>query len=200
MAKLYFRYGAMNSGKTLDIIKTDRNYKEKNMNTLVIKAILDKKGDDNIISRVGFERKVDLLVSDKDNIKDLIIDYLNKEVISCILVDEAQFLSSKQIDELSDIVDFYKIPVICYGLRTDFQSNLFPGSKRLMELADSLEEIKTICRCGTKAIMNTRKNKDEYIFEGKQIAIDGIDASYESLCRKCYKEEYARYKRIHNEK
>lgn len=197
MAKLYFRYGAMNSGKTLDIIKTDHNYQEKNMDCIIIKASLDKKGEDNIISRVGFERKVDLLLNKEDNVKNFITNMMQKRNIYCILVDEAQFLSPKQIDELSDIVDFYKIPVICYGLRTDFQSNLFPGSRRLLEISDSIEEIKTICRCGMKATMNTRKNKDGYVFEGEQIAIDGIEASYESLCRKCYKEEYARYKRIH---
>ncbi len=187
MAKLYFRYGAMGSGKTRDLIRTWYNYAERDMKAVIIKAQKDTKGDDKIQSRALEELKVDFLIAPTDNIYMLISTYLIEHNLDCILVDEAQFLTPKNIEELSDIVDNYDIPVICYGLRTDFQTKLFPGSMRLLELADSIEEAKTICACGKKATMNVRFIDEKPVFEGEQVAIDGKDAQYKSMCRKCRK-------------
>lgn len=188
MAKLYFRYGAMSSGKTLDLLKVYYNYKEKGMSTLVLKPLVDTKGDSDVISRVGSRLRVNFLVGDNDNIYDIVQSEILKKKISCILVDEAQFLVKKHVDQLSDVVDLLDIPVICYGLRADFRGNLFEGSKRLFEVADSIEELKTVCDCGKKAIWNVRYVNDVITFEGSQIAIDNTDnVTYKSMCRKCMK-------------
>ncbi len=188
MAKLYFRYGTMGSGKTRDLIKTIYNYNNRNMNVLVIKPQVDTKGGSNIISRDGTMLNTNYVVAKEDNIYNY-VNNLCKE-ISCVLVDEAQFLQPHHVEELSDVVDYLNIPVICYGLRADFQTHLFPGSKRLFELADSIEEIKTVCRCNKKATMNTRIIDGKYVFSGKQVMIDNsLSVTYDSLCRKCYKEE-----------
>lgn len=198
MAKIYFRYGTMSSGKTLDLLKTYYNYKDRDLNTIIIKPKVDTKGGQSIISRNGSKVPVDYLAGKEDNIFEYISNLLLKKHIHCILVDEAQFLTKEQIDDLGDIADMLEIPVICYGLRVDFQDNLFEGSKRLFEIADSIEEMKTICMCGKKATMVVRYKNGKPVFDGDQVAIDGVgDITYESLCRKCKKmlEKSAKNKR-----
>lgn len=191
MAKLYFKFGAMKCGKTRDLIKTWYNYKEKKMNVIIIKPGDDKKAGENIQSRANEELKADFIVPKDTNIYNVISNYLVENNLACILVDEAQFLTEKQVDELSDIVDNFKIPVLCYGLRADAFTHLFTGSKRLFEVADAFEELKAVCQCGDKATHNLRLDKLDGelvpIFEGPQIAIDGIDSDYDSVCRPCYK-------------
>ena len=188
MSKLYFRYGAMNSGKSTHLMQVAYNYEERGMKVIILKPKVDKKGGDTLVSRLGVNRKVDLMVSEEDNVFQVIENYLkeNKQ-IDCILVDEVQFMKSKQIDELFQIAIKLDIPVICYGLRTDFKMDGFEGSTRLLLLAHSIEEMKTICACGQKAIFNGRKINGRFVFEGEQIAIDEQDdVRYESLCGDCY--------------
>ncbi len=201
MSKLYFRYGAMNCGKTTVLLQVANNYEERGMKVKIMKPSIDTKGEDTIVSRIGISRKVDYLIKTEESPKEMIgegnysevdnefINYLAKsfkEGISCIIVDEAQFLSRRQVDILFIFAKKYDIPVICYGLRTDFQGNLFPGSERLFSLADEIEEVYTICRCGKKARFNARKNIfGEFTKTGEQVMIDQGD-TYESLCGKCY--------------
>lgn len=188
MAKLYFRYGAMNSGKSTAVLQVAHNYEERGMNVLLIKPALDTKGSDRIVSRLGTDRKVDLLATPDINLF-LAIKQWSKDVepIDCVLADEAQFFTIKQVDQLLQVTVDLGMPVICYGIRTDFQTKLFSGSTRLFELAHTLEELKTICRCGKKAVFNGRKLNGEFIFEGSQVAIDGeANIEYESLCASCY--------------
>lgn len=188
MSKLYFRYGAMNSGKSTHLMQVAYNYEERGMNVVIMKPKVDSKGGEKLVSRLGVARKVDLLISESDNIFDIIKDY-NTEVkkIDCILVDEVQFMKAHQIDQLFEISVKMNIPIICYGLRTDFKLNGFEGSTRLLLLAHSIEEMKTICACGRKAIFNGRKINGKFVFEGDQIAIDEEnDVQYESLCGECY--------------
>ena len=183
MAKLYFRYGAMNCGKTTVLLQVAHNYEEKGLNVIVVKPSVDKKGGDNLVSRLGIERKVDILLKPNEKLKNLI----NLEDINCILVDEAQFLEEEQVKELWMITKLYGIPVICYGLRTTFRGNFFVGSKTLMELSDELEELVTICKCGKKAKFNVRKVNGKIVSDGEDVAIDGFDnVTYESMCGKCY--------------
>ena len=186
MAKLYFRYGAMNCGKTALLLQAAYNYESRNMKVLVLKPSVDTKGGDSIVSRIGLERKVDHLIEPTENI----YNYLkNIKDISCIFIDEAQFLKRKQVDDLLRIVIDKEIPVICYGLRTDFNTNGFEGSTRLLEIAHSIEEMKTICECGAKATFNVRMVSGKFVFDGDQVAIDGEqEVTYESLCPKCYYE------------
>ncbi len=203
MSKLYFRYGAMNCGKSTVLLQVANNYEERGMLVKIIKPVIDTKGGDKISSRVGISRSVDYLVErEEENTKSVmseenysesderLIEFLAKsakENVRCILVDEAQFLSAKQVEILFIFTKKYNIPVICYGLKTDFQSNLFPGSKRLVELSDELEEVYTICRCGKKARFSGRKNKNgEFITVGSQVVIDDGEDTYESLCGECY--------------
>ena len=183
MSKLYFRYGAMNCGKTTSLLQVAHNYEERGMKVVLITPSIDTKANDSVSSRIGVERKVDHLVSPEENLKG----YLNLLVgnTSCVLVDEAQFLSESQVEELFVFSKLTNIPVICFGLRCDFRTNLFPGSKRLFELADEIEELYTICRCGRKARFNARIVNGEFTLDGDQVAIDG-DVEYESLCGKCY--------------
>ncbi|MFA5603530.1 MAG: thymidine kinase [Bacilli bacterium] len=184
MAKLYFRYGAMNSGKSTALMQVAYNYEERDQKVLVIKSVIDTKGNSRLVSRIGLERDVDILLSSHDSLKNYDINY---QTIACFLVDEAQFLTEEQVTELWIVSKRYNIPVICYGLRSDFQTNSFPGSKRLMELADELDELITICRCGKRAKFNGRKINGKFVSEGEQVAIDETnDVSYESLCGKCY--------------
>lgn len=185
MAKLHFRYGAMNSGKTTILIQTAYNYEERDQKVIIIKPAIDSKGKDKIVSRIGAERQVDYLIDKNDKI----IEVIDKDLdTNCILVDEAQFLTKEQIDELFLITKLYDIPVIAFGLRTDFKTNGFTGSTRLLELADSLEEMPTICRCGSKARFNARKVDNEFTKDGESVLIDGSNSKieYESLCGKCY--------------
>lgn len=188
MGKLYFRYGAMNSGKSTHLMQVAHNYKERGMNALLLKPSIDKKGGEKLVSRLGVERNVDILVSEEDNIfENIKIWYENKGKIDCILVDEVQFLKSIQIDQLFEVAVALDIPVICYGLRTDFRTQGFEGSTRLLLVAHSIEEMKTICKCGRKALFNGRKINNKFVFEGEQIAIDNIDnVEYESLCGHCF--------------
>lgn len=202
MAKLYFKYGAMKSGKTTDIIKTYYNYKEKGMNVLIMKPGDDKKAGSNIQSRSGAELNADYVVPLNIDVYQLITYHLIDNNVDVIIVDEAQFLTPKQVDELSEVVDQFDIPVLCYGLRADAFSNMFPGSQRLFEISDKIEELKAICKCGKKATFNLRLNKINGelipVFEGEQVSIDGIDAEYDSVCRPCYKKlrrEYGKKKK-----
>lgn len=190
MAKLYFRYGAMNCGKTTNLLQVAHNYGERGMKAIILKPGTDKKGGDAVMSRLGITRKVDLLLSGEDNVIDEVKRYINKNgEIDCILVDEVQFFKKEQIDQLFEVAVRMSIPTICYGLRTDFKVNGFEGSERLLLLAHSLEELKTVCRCGRKAVLNGRKINGEFVFEGEQVAIDGVDhVEYESLCAQCYYE------------
>ena len=188
MSKLYFRYGAMNSGKSTNLMQVAYNYEERGMRVLLIKPSTDKKGGDKLVSRLGVERKVDLLIDDAQNIYDEVNKWQSEKYnIDCILVDEVQFFKANQIDELFKVAVCLDIPVICYGLRTDFKMQGFEGSTRLLLLAHSIEELKTICKCGKKAILNGRKINGKFVFEGEQVAIDNIDnVEYESLCGHCY--------------
>lgn len=195
MAKLYFRYGAMNCGKTTALIQVDYNYRERNMNTVIIKPETDTKGSNKVISRLNIERSADILAAGKDDLYRM-IETWQKETgpVDAVLVDEAQFLTYDQVDQLFKVAVILDIPVICYGLRTDFLLNGFEGSARLLLMAHSIEELKTICKCGQKAIANGRKIGGRFVFEGAQVAIEGeADVEYESLCARCYfkhKKEY----------
>lgn len=182
MAKLYFKYGAMNCGKTTALLQVAHNYEEKGMNVIVLKSSIDKKGNENIVSRLGIEREVDHLILPEDNIMDII----NVENLNCILVDEVQFMTNEQVKQLWIISKLYDIPVICYGLKTNFKGELFEGSKTVIELADELDELVTICECGKKAKFNARKINGNFVYDGDVVAIDGIDAEYEPLCGECY--------------
>ena len=188
MSKLYFRYGAMNSGKSTHLMQVAHNYEERGMRVILIKPSTDKKGGDKLVSRLGVERKVDILCEKKMDIYEEIKKWQEVNFkIDCILVDEVQFMTKEQVDQLFKIAVVLDIPVICYGLRTDFMMEGFEGSTRLLLLAHSIEEMKTICKCGRKAILNGRKINDEFVFEGEQVAIDNIDnVQYESLCGHCY--------------
>lgn len=195
MAKLYFRFGAMNSGKSTAMLQAAHNYEERAQHVLIAKPSVDTKGDTQIVSRLGVTRAVDFLVTPTTSLREAFL--LRRDAraaadsgpISCLLVDEAQFLSRDQVDDLLRIAILDDVPVLAYGIRTDFQTSAFPGSARLMEIAHSLEELKTICRCGRKAIFNSRKIDDVYVFDGAQVAIDGEHVTYESLCGVCYLQE-----------
>lgn len=187
MSKLYFRYGAMNSGKSTHLMQVAYNYEERGMNIMLLKPSTDKKGGDLLVSRLGVTRKVDMVVYPEDNIFEKTSEYIKSKELHCILVDEVQFLKKNQIDQLFEIAVKLDIPVICYGLRTDFKMEGFEGSTRLLLIAHSLEEMKTICKCGSKAVVNARKVNGEFVFSGEQVAIDNMDkVTYESLCGRCY--------------
>ncbi len=194
MAKLYFRYGAMNSGKSTLLMQVAYNYEERGMRVLIMKPGIDTKGGIEVVSRLGVRRKVDRIITAESDCREIINEELQKnKPINCILIDESQFLSEEQVDQLLSVVIDTNIPVICYGLRTDFQGEGFPGSTRLLLIAHSLEELKTICRCGKKALMNVRKVNGKVVFEGEQVAIDGEDqVDYESYCANCYYKERRR--------
>ena len=184
MAKLYFRYGAMGSGKTMDLLKVAYNYEERNQKVLLFSPTKDDRyGVGIITTRIGLQRE-SLITSEDMNIFEFVGNY--NEKVDAILVDEAHFFTKDQIYQLSDVVDFLNIPVMCYGLRSDFKTNFFPGSAALMAIADSIEEIKTVCECGKKAIINMRFVNGKAVTEGEQIEIGGNE-SYKSVCRKCYK-------------
>ncbi|HKH07346.1 MAG TPA: thymidine kinase [Agromyces sp.] len=195
MAKLYFRYGAMNSGKSTALLQAAFNYEERGHQVLLAKPAIDTKGDRDIVSRLGMVREVDFTIEPDTNVLDRFQEYRNRIIeqhgrdVSCLLVDEAQFLDSDQVDDLLRIALIDAIPVLAYGIRTDFQTVAFPGSRRLLEVAHSLEELKTICRCGRKAIFNGRRIAGHFVFDGAQVAIDGEEVTYESLCGVCYLEE-----------
>lgn len=181
MAKLYFKYGAMGSSKSAQALITKFNYEERNMKVWLIKPQTDTRNIGQVVSRIGLSATADIIPSCQS-----IADSFAKIKCNVIIADEAQFFTPKQIDELREIVNLYDIPVLCFGLRTDFLTHLFPGSQRLMEVADSISEIKTICSCGKKAIVNARINQDGYVVtKGEQVYIGGND-SYVALCHRCW--------------
>jgi thymidine kinase len=188
MAKLYFRYGAMNCGKSTAVIQVAYNYEEMGMRVILLKPKTDTKIDEHVSSRLGAKRKVDLSVSPNDNLFSFIKKELSiRKKIGCVIVDEAQFLEPEHIDQLLRVTLTLNVPVLCYGLRTDFKTHCFPASCRLLEVAHSIEEVKTICACGKKATFTGRKQADKFIAEGSQVAIDGKQKiTYESLCGGCY--------------
>lgn len=200
MAKLYFRYGAMNSGKSTGLLQAAFNYEERGQRVLLAKPDVDTKGDDQVVSRLGMARTVDIMIPAGASVAELfnahaagddpdaLLEHVDQQSVACLLVDEAQFLSTGQVDDLFRIAVQQNVPVLAYGIRTDFRTRMFPGAHRLMELAHTLEELKTICRCGRKAIFNTRRIDDAVVFDGDQVAIDGQDVWYESLCGSCYLE------------
>ncbi|MEG0910164.1 MAG: thymidine kinase [Ruthenibacterium sp.] len=188
MAKLYFRYGAMNSGKSTALMQVAYNYEERGMRVLLLKPSIDTKGGDFLVSRLGIKRPIDLTITpDKDPLSLVAADIAAHGPLACVLTDESQFFTAEQAESLFMITVELNIPVICYGLRTDFSLKGFPGSTRLLELAHNIEEMKTICTCGRKAMFNGRKVNGEFVFEGAQVAIDAQDnVEYQSLCPQCY--------------
>lgn len=192
MAKLNFVYGAMNSGKSDSLIKTAYNYVDRGLSIVTIKPAVDIKGGDHIVARAGGKWRVDLLADKTTNLEALITStYVsNHTTVHCILVDEAQLLQPEQVDQLYRVTKLHDISVVAYGLRTDFKTKVFPGSARLLELADTINKLVTMCRCGEQAEFNCRKVHDAFIFEGEQVAVDGFDEiSYDSLCGTCYYKE-----------
>ena len=189
MAKLYFSYSTMNAGKSTVLLQASHNYGERGMKTMLFTAELDNRSKvGNISSRIGLSEKASTFNND-DNLFYSVEERLKKDKISCVFVDEAQFLTDKQVWELSDVVEILNIPVMCFGLRTDFQGKLFEGSSSLLAIADELKEIKTICHCGKKANMVVRVDSNGKVLrEGAQIEIGGND-KYISLCRKHWKNE-----------
>lgn len=187
MAKLYFRYSAMNAGKTTQLLQVKYNYEERGQAVLLFKPAIDNRENSNKVrSRIGLEADAVLADSGTDLLQ-AVKSELQKHLVHCVLVDEAQFLSRQQVLQLCSIVDDLNIAVIAYGLRADFKGGLFPGSEALLAFSDSIEEIKTICWCGKKAIMNTRLLNGKPVYEGEQIYIGGNE-SYISLCRKHWRE------------
>lgn len=185
MAKLYFRYGAMGCGKTAQLLQVAFNYQERGMTPVVMKPKIDTKAKDKLRTRIGLERDIDYLIDIKDDIFKIIEEKYNNS--NCILIDEAQFLTKEQVDQLMKIVVVKNIPVVCYGLRTDFLTNGFSGSTRLLEIAHTIEELKTICQCGRKALYNARFCNGKMVTEGDQIVIDDKeDIKYVAMCPKCY--------------
>ena len=190
----------MGSGKSLHLLATANNFQEHLIPFIIIKSSIDTRdGKDTVYSRALGNREC-VSVSESENLFDMITKYLATEMyydgsgLKWILVDEAQFLTEKQVDELAEISDKYGINILCYGLRTDFKTQLFPGSKRLFEIADSFEEIKSSCYCGKKVIFNARMNSNkEIVTDGEQVDIGGDD-KYVSLCRKCYYKKTGKYK------
>lgn len=186
MAKLYFRYGVMGSSKSAQALITKFNYEEQGMRVWLIKPAADTRdGVDKVRSRIGLEQTGDAITEDM-NLFEIFRDR-EKEFNDVIIVDEAQFLTPAHIEQLRDIADLYNVPVFCFGLRTDFRTKLFPGSARLFELADSISELKTVCTCGGKAMVNARiDNEGNIITEGEQIMLGGNE-SYRPMCYKCWK-------------
>jgi len=207
VAKLYFRYGAMNSGKSTALLQAAYNYEERGQHVLLAKPAIDTKGAEQISSRLGVARDVDFLIAPDADVRALFAEHrarVRKDVaalipesdatadVACLMIDEAQFLTPEQVDDLLRITVDDGIPVLAYGIRTDFRTQAFPGSRRLLELAHSLEELKTICRCGRKAIFNARLVGGRFVFDGDQVAIDELTAdrvTYESMCAQCYLRE-----------
>ena len=186
MAKLYFKYGAMGSSKSAQALITQFNYEELGMSVWLIKPSVDTRdGADVIRSRIGLERRAQVITPEQDIVKE----YRKAGRHDVIIADEAQFFTPKQIDQLRELVDTDDLPVLCFGLRTDFLTHFFPGAQRLMELADSLTEIKTVCACGRKATVNARIDENgRIITEGDQVFLGGND-SYVAMCHQCWKKK-----------
>ena len=193
MSKLFFRYGAMNSGKSTAMLQVAHNYEERDQSVVLVKSSVDTKGDDQIVSRLGVTRRADLLLSPGQDLRAALkaLSTQRSDVsdgVACVLIDEAQFLTPEQVDQALAIAVLDEIPVVAFGIRTDCRTKAFPGSQRLLEVAHSLQEMKTICRCGKKAIFNARVGEHGIIREGEQVMIDGEAARYEALCARCYLE------------
>ncbi len=200
LSKLYFRHGAMNSGKSTGLLQAAFNYEERGQRVLLAKPGVDTKGESSIVSRLGVSREVDFVIPPGSDVRalfaaqaagdapDALLQHMDMAPVACLLVDEAQFLDPTQVDGLFRIAVLDRVPVLAYGLRTDFRTKAFPGAARLLEIAHSLEELKTICRCGRKAMFNTRRVGSEIVFDGDQVAIEGAEVWYESLCGNCYLE------------
>ena len=186
MAKLYFKYGAMGSSKSAQALITQFNYEELGMTVWLIKPSIDTRdGADIIKSRIGLARSAQIITPEQDIVKE----YAKAGRHDVIISDEAQFFTPEQIDQLRELVDFEDIPVLCFGLRTDFLTHVFPGSKRLLELADSITEIKTVCACGRKATVNARIDENgRVITHGDQVFLGGND-SYVAMCHRCWKKK-----------
>jgi len=193
MAKLYFRYSSMDAGKTLDLLKVAYNYKDRGQHVLVLNSSIDSRaGANKVRSRIGLEQDARSL-SPKDNIFNFVKDYISKTNIDCILIDEIHFFTAEQILQISDVVDYLNTPIICYGLRTDYRGKTFPPAQVLLGIADTLEEVKTICFCGKKATMNMMIKDGVSIKEGESIVVDDyklgkVNMQYASVCRKHWKE------------
>lgn len=192
MGKLYFKYGAMGCGKTTELLQVVYNYEKNGYKVILIKPKIDKKGDDKVVSRIGASRKVDVLIGENDKISDKV----DLESVDSIVVDESQFLNKEQVKELWLISKLYDIPVITYGLKTNFLGELFQGSKALIEKADEIKELVTICQCSKKAKFNVRIVNNTYTCEGEEVSIDGIDSSYEAMCPECYISKVLKIKKI----
>ncbi len=187
MAKLYFKYGAMGSSKTAQALITKFNYEERGMAVWLLKpAVDDRDGAGVVRSRIGLEAPADV-IGPGDDIRAL---FARRDRPDVVIADEAQFLTPEQIDQFRDLVDTENVPVLCFGLRTDFRTRLFPGSRRLFELADSITEIKTICACGAKATVNARLSGGRVVTEGAQVLLGGND-SYVAMCHSCWKARIA---------
>lgn len=193
MAKLHFKYGAMNSGKSDTLIKTAYNYDERGLATITVKPALDTKGEDWVVARGGAKRQVDVLAAPGEDVRShihAVADEKGLRPLHCVLVDESQFLEPEQIDQLFRVAKEDGISVICYGLRADFRTRTFPGALRLFELSDNIEKLPTMCRCGSQAEFNCRVVDGRNVFEGDQVAIDdGAAVTYESLCGPCFMTE-----------
>ena len=194
MAKLYFKYGAMGSSKTAQALITKYNYEENDMKVWLLKPSADTRDGKSIIrSRIGLAAECEIATPDR-NIYDRFREgFLGN--CNAVIVDECQFLTVEQIDQLRAIVNDFSVPVMCFGLRTDFQTKLFPGSLRLMELADCIEEIKTMCDCGAKATVNARISDGYIVTEGAQVVLGGND-SYIAMCHRCYIRGIKEHKKI----
>ena len=193
MAKLYFKYGAMGSSKTAQALITKYNYEENDMKVWLIKPSADTRDGITVLrSRIGLEAQCDVMTPETD-----VFERFQSHAGRChaVIVDECQFLTPEQIEQLRAIVDSYNIPVLCFGLRTDFRTRLFPGSMRLMELADCIEEIKTMCDCGAKATVNARINDGYIVTEGAQVVLGGNDC-YIAMCHRCYVRSIREHKKI----
>jgi len=194
MAKLYFKYGAMGSSKTAQALITKYNYEENDMKVWLIKPSADTRDGVQILrSRIGLAAAVEVMAPDADIYQLFTQNRAGK--CDVIIVDECQFLTEAQIDQLRAIVNDFNVPVMCFGLRTDFQTRLFPGSRRLMEVADTIQEIKTICDCGAKATVNARISDGYIVTEGAQVVLGGND-SYIAMCHKCYIRGIREHKKI----
>lgn len=189
IGKLYFRYGTMGSAKTALLLTTAYNFEERNMPYICFKPVIDTREQRNVIrSRIGIERACHWIYAETNLYEFISRIFKEVEVRPLwILVDEAQFLSERQVDELASVVDDFGCNVLCFGLRTDFRTNLFEGSRRLFEIADSIEEVKSTCNCGRKTIVNARiDSKGEILTKGEQVEIGGND-KYVAVCRKCWR-------------
>ena len=182
----------MNSGKSTALLQAAHTYEERDQHVLLAKPAIDIKGEKAITSRLGVDREVDFLITPELDLRAEFasrVAAFKKETgkgIACLLIDEAQFLTREQVDQCLEIAVLDGVPVLAYGIRTDFKTNAFPGSMRLLEISHSLEELKTICRCGRKAMFNGRLFNGKFVFDGEQVAIDGDKVTYESLCASCY--------------